>query len=99
MPGTDLRPYLGPDFTACGAKPYWFGADPTLLEIPMSVGFTGGLDHVQVDAVGEDVPGAAEHDHPYRTAPSVPVGSQEPAALTGAHGAAGEGELEVADAG
>jgi hypothetical protein len=43
VPGTDLRPYLGPDFRECGAKPYWFGADPGLLEIPMSVGFTGGL--------------------------------------------------------
>lgn len=38
---TDLRADDGPDFSACGAAPYWFGSDHRLLEIPMSVGFAG----------------------------------------------------------
>jgi hypothetical protein len=59
-------------------------------------GIVGGLDHVQVDAVGEEVPGPAEHDHLHRTSLGVPVGGQQTAALTGAHGSAGEGELQVA---
>jgi len=57
----------------------------------------GGLDHVQVDAVGEQVPGTAEHDHLDRAALGVPVGGEQAAALAGAHGPAGEGELQVAD--
>ena len=40
---TDLRAEEGPDFSACGAAPYWFGTDHQLLEIPMSVGFAGLL--------------------------------------------------------
>jgi hypothetical protein len=43
VPGTDLRRYSGPDFSKCPAHPYWFGADPALLEVPMSVGYTGLL--------------------------------------------------------
>src|SRR3954463_9797947 len=44
LPGTDLRPHLGPDFSRCPAHPYWFGSDPAaLLELPMSVGYTGPL--------------------------------------------------------
>ena len=31
-----------------------------------AAGVGGGLDHVEMDAVGEDVPGPAEHDHPHR---------------------------------
>jgi hypothetical protein len=43
VPGTDLRRRFGPDFSHCGARPYWFGADPALLEIPLSIGYTGLL--------------------------------------------------------
>ena len=35
----------GPDFTALGAAPYWFGHDRKLLEIPVTVGFAGLLAH------------------------------------------------------
>jgi hypothetical protein len=61
-------------------------------------GIVGGLDHVQMDAVAEDISRPAEHDHPDGAALSVPVGGEQPAALGGAHGAAWEGELQVADA-
>ncbi len=40
---TDLRADEGPDYSACGAAPFWFGTDHRLLEIPMSVGFSGLL--------------------------------------------------------
>lgn len=43
VPGTDLTHKLGPNFSHCGATPYWFGADPALLEIPLSIGYTGLL--------------------------------------------------------
>ncbi len=43
VPGTDLSHKLGPDFTHCRASPYWFGKDPALLEIPLSIGYTGLL--------------------------------------------------------
>jgi hypothetical protein len=43
LPGTDLHQELGPDFSKCPAHPYWFGSDPALLELPMSVGYTGLL--------------------------------------------------------
>lgn len=43
LPGTDLRRQFGPNFSGCPAYPYWFGADPALLEIPLSIGFTGLL--------------------------------------------------------
>jgi len=43
LPGTNLSQQLGPDFSRCGARPYWFGADRTMFEIPMSIGFTGAL--------------------------------------------------------
>ena len=43
LPGTDLRSQLGPDFSKCPAHPYWFGTDPTLLELPLSIGYTGLL--------------------------------------------------------
>ena len=48
-----------------------------------------------MDAVAEEVPGAAEHDHLHGAALGVPVGSQQAAALTGVHGPAGERELQV----
>jgi hypothetical protein len=41
LPATDLSRQLGPDFSACPSTPYWFGSG--LLEIPMTVGFTGAL--------------------------------------------------------
>jgi hypothetical protein len=43
LPGTDLRRELGPNFSKCPAHPCWFGTDPALLEISMSVGYTGLL--------------------------------------------------------
>src|SRR3954452_23711586 len=46
LPGTDLRPHFGPDFSRCPAHPYWFGSAPAaLLELPLSVGYTGALAH------------------------------------------------------
>src|SRR6185437_15028016 len=60
-------------------------------------GIGGGLDHVQVDAVAEEVPRRAEHDRLDRAALGVPVGGQQAAALAGAHRPAGEAELQVAD--
>ena len=44
-PGTDLTRQFGPDFSHCGARPYWFGKAPALLEIPLSIGYTGLLAH------------------------------------------------------
>jgi len=41
LPGTDLSFQLGPDFSRCGARPYWFGSSDALLEVPLSIGFTG----------------------------------------------------------
>lgn len=43
VPGTDLTCKFGPDFSRCGLSPYWFGKDPPLLEIPLSIGYTGLL--------------------------------------------------------
>jgi hypothetical protein len=43
VPGTDLTRQFGPDFSHCGARPYWFGQAPALLEIPLSIGYTGLL--------------------------------------------------------
>jgi len=43
LPGTDLRWQLGPDFSKCPAHPYWFGINPALLEIPLSIGYTGAI--------------------------------------------------------
>jgi hypothetical protein len=43
VPGTDLSRNFGPDFSQCGARPYWFGSGPALLEIPLSIGYTGLL--------------------------------------------------------
>jgi hypothetical protein len=41
VPGHDMRPDHGPDFTHCGARPYWFGSGRGLLEVPVSAGYTG----------------------------------------------------------
>ena len=43
VPESDFRPDDGPDFRACGARPYWFGGTRRMLEIPVTVGFVGGL--------------------------------------------------------
>jgi hypothetical protein len=43
LPGTDLSFQEGPDFSRCGARPYWFGPNGGILEVPLSIGFTGGL--------------------------------------------------------
>jgi len=45
VPRTDLSRQFGPDFSHCAARPYWFGKSPTLLEIPLSIGYTGLLAH------------------------------------------------------
>jgi hypothetical protein len=45
VPGENLTGEFGPDFTHCGASPYWFGENPPLLEIPLSIGYTGLLAH------------------------------------------------------
>ncbi|MFQ5957729.1 MAG: polysaccharide deacetylase family protein [Alphaproteobacteria bacterium] len=43
VPWTDMRRDHGPDFTRCGARPYRFGPGGRLLEIPLTVGFSGLL--------------------------------------------------------
>jgi hypothetical protein len=43
VPGTDLTCKFGPDFSHCRASPYWFGNNPALLEIPLSIGYAGLL--------------------------------------------------------
>lgn len=43
VPGTDLSCKLGPNFSHCRASPYWFGKEPALFEIPLSIGYTGLL--------------------------------------------------------
>jgi hypothetical protein len=43
VPRTDLRRSFGPDFSHCEARPYWFGDNPALLEIPLCVGYAGAL--------------------------------------------------------
>ena len=59
----------------------------------------GRLDHVEVDAVGEEVRPAGEHDHLGRAAAArVLVGLAQAAALLGAHRAVVEVEVQVADA-
>ena len=40
-PGIDLRRQHGPDFRRVFNRPYWFGDDRALLEIPLTVGFSG----------------------------------------------------------
>jgi glycosyltransferase involved in cell wall biosynthesis len=43
VPGLDLRAQYGPDFRRVFNRPYWFGPDSDLLEIPLSVEFCGLL--------------------------------------------------------
>lgn len=41
VPHTDFRGADGPDFRGCPDRPYWFGPDDQMLEIPLSRGFSG----------------------------------------------------------
>jgi hypothetical protein len=43
VPRSDFRGEKGPNFTACGLRPYWFGEARRLLEIPLTVGWCGRL--------------------------------------------------------
>lgn len=43
VPRSDFRVDEGPDFRHCGPRPYWFGRSHRLLEIPLTVGWTGLL--------------------------------------------------------
>ncbi len=43
LPRIDLSNKHGPDFTAMGPEPFWFGTGRKRLGIPLSVGFTGFL--------------------------------------------------------
>ena len=43
LPGHDLRRSHGPDFRRALNQPYWFGPDKSLLEIPLTTGFSGLL--------------------------------------------------------
>jgi hypothetical protein len=45
LPGFDLRRAKGPDFRRAFNRPYWFGPDRDLLEIPVTTGFSGVLAH------------------------------------------------------
>ena len=42
-PRMDYSGEGGPDFSAFGPRPYWFGQRPRLLELPLTVGFSGAL--------------------------------------------------------
>ncbi len=55
------------------------------------------LDDVELDPVGVEVPGRAEHQHRGRPVGSLLVGGEQPAALLGAQRPARVGEFEVAD--
>lgn len=43
VPGADLSSNFGPDFSRCSPRPYWFGKNRALLEIPLTIGYTGAL--------------------------------------------------------
>lgn len=43
VPNTDFSSDGGPDFAGCGVEPYWCGPEDQILEIPLTVGFTGLL--------------------------------------------------------
>ncbi len=43
VPRSDFSAEKGPNFTACGLRPYWFGKARRLLEIPLTVGWCGQL--------------------------------------------------------
>jgi hypothetical protein len=43
LPAKDLRFSEGPDFQASFNRPYWFGPERKLLEVPMTAGLVGAL--------------------------------------------------------
>lgn len=43
VPRSDFSDEEGPDFSRCGLDPYWFGPSRRLLEVPLTVGWTGLL--------------------------------------------------------
>jgi hypothetical protein len=43
VPRTDFSAEEGPDFRRCGLDPYWIDAPGGLLEVPLTVGWTGAL--------------------------------------------------------
>lgn len=43
VPRTDFSAEEGPDFSHCGPDPYWTGSSQRLLEVPLTVGWTGAL--------------------------------------------------------
>lgn len=43
VPYTDFSRHEGPNFAACGSKPYWFGKGRKLLEVPVTAGLAGLL--------------------------------------------------------
>jgi hypothetical protein len=45
LPGIDMRRQHGPDFRWAFNRPYWFGRDRSLLEIPATPSFVGLLAH------------------------------------------------------
>jgi len=46
LPLRDLRRNQGPDYRFCPLKPYWFGQEDALLEIPVTTGVTGLLSRM-----------------------------------------------------
>lgn len=46
LPVRDLSAGEGPDFSRVFNKPYWFGQDRKLFEIPMTVGLVGALANI-----------------------------------------------------
>jgi hypothetical protein len=43
LPYTDLRQKHGPDYSRFTARPFWFGPDHRLLELPVTAGMAGAL--------------------------------------------------------
>ncbi len=43
QPGTNLSHSFGPDFTNCGADPYWCRDTTGIMEIPLTIGYAGLL--------------------------------------------------------
>ena len=47
LPARDLSRKSGPDFSHCTARPYWFGPDRRLLELPLTAGVIGAWAHTR----------------------------------------------------
>jgi len=43
LPGINLKPRQGPDFSRFGTEPFWLDQDRTLLELPLTAGMVGLL--------------------------------------------------------